>query len=169
MRFQLDGEFHEVDPDVARARILSSIPDPVHTHWVEIDGRRWPAKQAFEVVTGIPRGTYISHTAVRLLARQGNHSPAPDTPLASTIYPSQSHISRCRSRGRETSGRSSVPVVSAVRAVIATQWEHQSHKRRLERTSSEGSPCLRDRSRANGVATISARSGSEKHPWICRV
>lgn len=106
MRFQLNGEFHEVDPDVARARILGSIPDPVRTHWVEIDGRRWPAKQAFEVATGIPRDAYISHTAVRLLARLG---------LATSDIP----------RGASTSylerpGRASVrPPISTVQAAEA--------------------------------------------------
>lgn len=71
MQFLLNGESFDVDPDMARVRILSSIPDPVQTHWVEIDGRRWPAKQALEVATGISRSTYISHAAVRLLSRMG--------------------------------------------------------------------------------------------------
>ena len=99
MRFQLNGEFYEIDPDVARARILSSIPDPVRTHWVEIDGRRWPAKQAFEVATGVPRGTYISHTAVRLLARLGlttseiPHGTSPSTPHPPRQAPGRPPIS----------------------------------------------------------------------------
>ena len=71
MQFQLNGESFDVDPEIARVRILSSIPDPVQTHWVEIDGRRWPAKQALEVATGISRSAYISHAAVRLLFRMG--------------------------------------------------------------------------------------------------
>ena len=71
MQFLLNGESFDVDPEKARVRILSSIPDPVQTHWVEIDGRRWPAKQALEVATGISRSAYISHAAVRLLSRMG--------------------------------------------------------------------------------------------------
>jgi hypothetical protein len=50
-----------------RARIVRSIPDPVRTHWVEFDGRRWRGKQAFEVAAGKSRDAYISQTAVRLL------------------------------------------------------------------------------------------------------
>lgn len=88
MQFQLHGESFDVDPEIARVRILSSIPDPVQTHWVEIDGRRWPAKQALEVATGISRSAYISHTAVRLLSRlgfqtseiPGRSTSAPDRP-----------------------------------------------------------------------------------------
>lgn len=71
MRFRLNGEWFEVDPEIARVRILSSIPDPVQTHWVEVDGRRWPVKQALEAATGIPRGACISHRAVDLLSKLG--------------------------------------------------------------------------------------------------
>ncbi len=55
MRFQLNGVTHDIDPAEARSRILTSIPDPVRTHWVEIEGRRWPVKQAFETATRIAR------------------------------------------------------------------------------------------------------------------
>lgn len=90
MQFQLNSKFHDIDPVIAKARILGSIPDPIRTHWVEIDGRRWPAKQAFEVATGINRSEFISHEAVRLLARMGfttselprsASTTAPRTPL----------------------------------------------------------------------------------------
>jgi len=45
MRFQLNGAFYKVEPEIARARILGSVPVLATTHWVEIDGRRWPASK----------------------------------------------------------------------------------------------------------------------------
>lgn len=106
MRFQLNGEFYEVDPEIAWARILASTPEPVRTHWVEIDGRRWPAKQAFEVATGVPRVSFISHSAVRLLTRLG---------LTTSDIPGGTSASHTERLGRATAR----PPVSAAQAAEA--------------------------------------------------
>lgn len=45
--------------------------DTIRTHWVEIDGRRWPVKQAFRVGTGLIDEYFISHRAVRFFQRLG--------------------------------------------------------------------------------------------------
>lgn len=93
MRFHLNGESFDLDPEIARVRILGSTPDPVQTHWVEIDGRRWPAKQALETATGISRSNFISHTAVRVLSRLGFETsdiPSPSTSSPRTAEPPES-------------------------------------------------------------------------------
>lgn len=71
MRFQPNGVSHDIDPAEAQSRILGSIPDPLRTHWVEIEGRRWPVKQAFETATRIARAEYTSHQALHVFKRPG--------------------------------------------------------------------------------------------------
>lgn len=46
-------------------------PDAIRKHAVRINGTWYPAIQAFEVATGIPRSEFISHTARRHLAALG--------------------------------------------------------------------------------------------------
>lgn len=60
-----------VDPAAVPAALTGKRPEPIHTHWVEIEGVRWPPKQAFELITGIPRRKYTSHRALEILNRLG--------------------------------------------------------------------------------------------------
>lgn len=71
MRFTIDGL--QVDLDVAsvRRQLTGRSPESIRTHWVEIDGVRWPPKQVLALATGIPRTSFISHTAIRDLRRLG--------------------------------------------------------------------------------------------------
>lgn len=71
IEFRLNGVHHQVTTEEALGRIRAAIPDQVRTHWVEIDGERWPAKQALEAVIGVSRNEFVSHTAVRILAALG--------------------------------------------------------------------------------------------------
>jgi hypothetical protein len=80
MQFVLKGETYDIDPAVARHRIKQTVPEAIQTHWVEIDGERWPVMQAFEVATGIPRRNYISHRALDLLRRLGFTTSERPTP-----------------------------------------------------------------------------------------
>lgn len=51
---------------------MTGVPaDEIRTHWVEIDGRRWPPKQAFRVATGMHGEPFISHFALRVFQRLG--------------------------------------------------------------------------------------------------
>jgi hypothetical protein len=68
MNFVLNGRIVELDAAIVRARVLPSLPDPIRTHWVEIDGRRWPPKQAFRVATGLTDEPFISHFALRVFS-----------------------------------------------------------------------------------------------------
>lgn len=71
VRFRLNGRDYDLDERTARIRIEATIPDPLQVHWVEIDGRRWPPRQAFEVATTISRAEFTSHIALRNLRKLG--------------------------------------------------------------------------------------------------
>ena len=83
MRCTVSGHVLELDPDAARARLAGHPPEPLNVHWVDFDGRRWPPKQALEVISGIQRASYTAHQALSVLRRlgfetsewQGNRSP----------------------------------------------------------------------------------------------
>lgn len=71
MDFFLNGRTFSVDRETVRARVTAVPADAIRTHWVEIDGRRWPVKQAFRVGTGLIDEYFISHRAVRFFQRLG--------------------------------------------------------------------------------------------------
>ena len=71
MRFTVSGHVLDLDPASARARLAAHPPEPTQVHWVELDGRRWPPKQALEIISGLQRSSYISHQALGVLRRLG--------------------------------------------------------------------------------------------------
>jgi hypothetical protein len=71
MRFTLNGNEYDVDPSDAKARLRGHPPEPIQVHWVEVEGRRWPPKQALEVISGVQRAEYTTHRASDLLYRLG--------------------------------------------------------------------------------------------------
>lgn len=80
MDFVLNGHTHSLDAATVRARVPSVPPHEIRTHWVEIDGRRWPPKQAFRVATGLTDEPFISHFVLRLFQRLGfTTSPIPQS------------------------------------------------------------------------------------------
>lgn len=56
--------------DVRRA-MRGVVPEPVHGHYVVIDGRRWPPKQVIGELTELPRSAFTTHHALRVLRRLG--------------------------------------------------------------------------------------------------
>ncbi|MEP9385508.1 hypothetical protein [Nocardioides sp. KR10-350] len=71
IRFTLNGQRYELVRDDVEARLTDVAPDAIRKHAVRINGTWYPAIQAFEVATGIPRSEFISHTARRHLAALG--------------------------------------------------------------------------------------------------
>lgn len=71
MTFTIAGELVELDAARVRRQVVGRSPEAIRTHWVEIDGVRWPPKQVFGLATGIPRTSFISHAAIRVLRRLG--------------------------------------------------------------------------------------------------
>ena len=71
MRITLNGAVHEIEPGQARARLAGHPAEPIQTHWVEMDDRRWPPKQALEVILGVQRADFTSHRASDILKSLG--------------------------------------------------------------------------------------------------
>ena len=71
MRFTLNGTVYDIDPGQARARLAGHPSEPLQTHWVELDGQRWPPKQALEVIVGAQRAGFTSHRASDILSGLG--------------------------------------------------------------------------------------------------
>src|SRR3979411_1651618 len=95
----VSGHRYELDRDGVQAALEGVLPEPIHEHFVVINGRRWPPKQVLALVTGLDRADFTTHQARRALTRlgfpagraagrQGHHpagSPAgaPSRPVAS--------------------------------------------------------------------------------------
>lgn len=56
--------------DVVRA-VRKVDPEPITSHFVVIDGRRFPPKQVLSEVTGLDRADFTTHQARRTLIRLG--------------------------------------------------------------------------------------------------
>lgn len=59
-------ESHEVE-----AVLQAALPEPIHEHFVVINGRRWPPKQVLALITGLDRADFTTHQARRALTRLG--------------------------------------------------------------------------------------------------
>jgi hypothetical protein len=46
-------------------------PEPIREHWVVVAGRRYPPKQVYQLVTGLPRSAFTSHRALAELRKLG--------------------------------------------------------------------------------------------------
>lgn len=47
------------------------LPDPISSHFVVVEGRRFPPKQVIGRVTGLDRADFTTHQARRILMRLG--------------------------------------------------------------------------------------------------
>ena len=71
MDFVLNGRRHALEPDDVRSSVRGRVPEDVRAHWVDVDGLRWPPKQALALATGLDRTEFTSHIALRQLERLG--------------------------------------------------------------------------------------------------
>ena len=71
MEFTLKGRTHSLDDGTVRSALRGGAPDELREHWVDVDGVRWPPKQALSLATGLDRGEFTSHFALRQLQRLG--------------------------------------------------------------------------------------------------
>ncbi|WP_157105404.1 MULTISPECIES: PE-PGRS family protein [Rhodococcus] len=51
--------------------IAGVAPEPIQEHWVHIEGRRYPPKQVYQLLTDIPRAAFTSHRALAHLRSLG--------------------------------------------------------------------------------------------------
>jgi hypothetical protein len=67
----VSGHRYELDPHGVQAALEGVLPEPIHEHYVVINGRRWPPKQVLALVTGLDRADFTTHQARRALTRLG--------------------------------------------------------------------------------------------------
>lgn len=72
--FVLGGARYEVTPAQFEERLKNIDPEPIRKYWVEIDGKRFPVKQAVGVGLGAERATFSSSQAISILRKLG-YSP----------------------------------------------------------------------------------------------
>ncbi|MET7305264.1 hypothetical protein [Embleya sp. NPDC005575] len=88
MDFVLNGRTLSLDAATVKARTAVVSPDPIRTHWVEIDGCRWPPKQALRIAASVDGEPFISHFALRVFQRLGfTTSAIPRTTAGREIPP----------------------------------------------------------------------------------
>ncbi|GGK83552.1 hypothetical protein GCM10011509_35010 [Ornithinimicrobium pekingense] len=69
--FTLAGQQFELSDVDVRTRLANHHPDQIYQYWVDIDGTRWPVKQALALATGLANSEFQSQSAQRLLAKLG--------------------------------------------------------------------------------------------------
>jgi len=67
----VSGHQYDLDSKVVEAALHGELPEPIHEHFVVINGRRWPPKQVLALVTGLDRADFTTHQARRVLTRLG--------------------------------------------------------------------------------------------------
>ncbi|KQV73867.1 hypothetical protein ASC61_01940 [Aeromicrobium sp. Root344] len=71
MRFVIDGRTFDLEAEDIRARLRGHTPGNIQTHWVEVEGARWPVKQALAIALQPDRPRFQSQTARRHLRKLG--------------------------------------------------------------------------------------------------
>jgi hypothetical protein len=116
-------ELRRDEVELAMSRVL---PEPIASHYVVIDRRRYPPKQVLSVLTGLDRADFTSHQARRILMGLGFHAGRrPDSDLLdangeSEMQRPDAHHSRPRSRSRG-SAASMRPTAETLEPFIG-QW-----------------------------------------------
>jgi hypothetical protein len=67
----VSGHSYDLDRHGVQAALEGVLPEPIHEHFVVINGRRWPPKQVLALVTGLDRADFTTHQARRALTRLG--------------------------------------------------------------------------------------------------
>jgi hypothetical protein len=67
----VSGHQYNLDSQSVEAALREVLPEPIHEHFVVINGRRWPPKQVLALVTGLDRADFTTHQARRALTRLG--------------------------------------------------------------------------------------------------
>jgi hypothetical protein len=67
----VSGHRYDLDSGGVQEALQGALPEPIHEHFVVINGRRWPPKQVLALVTGLDRADFTTHQARRALTRLG--------------------------------------------------------------------------------------------------
>jgi hypothetical protein len=111
----VSGHQYSLDSRGVEVALQGALPEPIHEHFVVINGRRWPPKQVLALVTGLDRADFTTHQARRALTRLG-------FPAARAASPQARHqvTSRTRTPPSAESGADSdvPPLAEALRPFI---------------------------------------------------
>src|SRR5579864_2386247 len=85
----VSGHQYSLSPGNIEAALEGTLPEPIHEHFVVINGRRWPPKQVLALVTGLDRADFTTHQARRGLTRLG-------FPAGRAVNPGRQHPATSR-------------------------------------------------------------------------
>lgn len=166
----------------AATLISRADPEPVREHWVEVDGTLYPPKQAYHLLTGLPRSDYNTHHALSQLRRHGfatstytpGAPPKISEPPKKTVRKSSPKTSTARKRTstpvHETPGTWRVADGSAVPFSEALAvWADEAHKI-LEATARRYNDFVTYKELSEKVQDVSGiRTRMHMRNWIGRV
>ena len=112
----VSGHQYNLDSRIVEAALQEALPEPIHEHFVVVNGRRWPPKQVLALVTGLDRADFTTHQARRALTRLGFTAGRAASPRGHNPAASPSAI-RPRPATSGTDG-SPEPLVEALRPLI---------------------------------------------------
>jgi hypothetical protein len=111
----VSGHQYSLDSRSVEAALEGALPEPIHEHFVVINGRRWPPKQVLALVTGLDRADFTTHQARRALTRLG--FPAGRAVDPRTRHPVTSRANKPPSAASGTDSRSAT-LADALRPFI---------------------------------------------------
>ncbi len=88
----VSGHRYEIDSRRVQTALEGVLPEPIHEHFVVINGRRWPPKQVLALVTGLDRADFTTHQARRTLTRLG-------FPASRTLRSREHHMRAAQATG----------------------------------------------------------------------
>ncbi len=68
---RLGGVEYPIDRKSFEQRLAKAQPEAIHKYFAEIDGRKFPVKQAVSVGLGAPRASFGTEAAIHALTRLG--------------------------------------------------------------------------------------------------
>ena len=89
MHFIIDGNAFNLDRETVIGKLRGRPPQPIQAHWVEVDGVRFPVKQALEVSLGLGREAFTSHRARGIFDRLQFVTSTLDTELHNSLLLSE--------------------------------------------------------------------------------
>ncbi len=60
MTVTVSGRRYDLDSQSVEAALEGALPEPIHEHFVVVNGRRWPPKQVLAWVTGLDRADFTA-------------------------------------------------------------------------------------------------------------
>jgi Holliday junction resolvase-like predicted endonuclease len=152
--FTLSGRRYELTRTDVESRLAGVAPDAIRKHAVRVNDIWFPAIQAFEVATGIPRSEFISHTARRHLAALGYE-------VAGDVEPHSPPIDRASTA---SAAGHSLDEASAAPAPMGEEWHTEANVQAFLVTAlvSDGWRILsvaNTATKEHGIDVIAARDG----------